>query len=225
MVATGTKGPLERQLRYVIIALALLLLAEVVILSLQPGAGYVASDGGSGFGADGAPTEVASLPTLDNFQESVDRSLFAWNRQPITPGQKPGEEQGPDFSGWQLSGIVSYPGRSSLAIFVDQESGESLVLEEEMYLGERKIHSIAEETVILLDGEKEQVMQLQALDIELSEEEIARRAAAEVSEKAAKPTIKRPGGEKKRDEKEQGEEAQDDKKLLLERLLENESNK
>ena len=217
MVATGTKGPLERLLRYVIIALALILLAEVIILSLQPGAGYVGSDGGASFGADGTPTEVAFLPTLDNFQESVDRSLFAWNRQPITPGQKPGEEQGPDFSGWQLSGIVSYPGRSSLAIFVDQESGESLVLEEEMYLGERKIQSITKETVTLLDGDKEQVMELQALDIELSEEELAKRAEAEASNETAKSKPQQLDAENEAEEHEEGE-----KKSFFERVRENE---
>jgi hypothetical protein len=182
MIAKETRKPLERILSYTIVFLALLFLVEVVFLvevffmSLFIGTG----NGGTGsepvFEFDASPAQLAPLPPLDDFQELVDRSLFAWNRQPRASGKQAGDQEEVDISEWYLSGVVNHAGRNSLAIFVADEGDESLALETGMYLGSWEIERIDEESVIVLKGEKEQVIRLETVDIELPEDKVAQQS-------------------------------------------------
>jgi len=199
MVATETRKPVERILRYAIVFLAVVFLVEVVYMLLRLGSGSGWAGGGSLSGFDASPAEVPLLPPLDDFQELVDRSLFAWNRQPITPGKKTGDDEEIDVSEWHLSGVISHPEHKSLAIFVAESGDKSLALEEGMYLGDWKVESIDGESVMVLDGDKEQVMQLQTVDVELPEDRVAQQSGAsgrEAGDKTSRDARAKSGREK-----------------------------
>lgn len=154
--------PLLKLLKIVIGALIFLLLLEILWLVIMPL--FSDSDDGQNavnLNADLKPIE--SLPPENTFREAVDRSLFAWNRRPVTPeGEQPVDEEGLS-SRWLLSGVVD-TGNEVYAMFA-QSSGDLLLrLEEGMYLERWKIISISPEAVSLQNDGDEEIFRLKEVD-------------------------------------------------------------
>ena len=92
--------------------------------------------------------EIEPLPSIDSYQEVVDRSLFAWNRRPKLGDDESSEALGEVESRWQLTGVVN-TGNTLYAIFNELEGERRLSLETGMYLEKWQIQDISPETVVL----------------------------------------------------------------------------
>ncbi len=163
MASASASKPIERALRTAAIALALILVGEWVLLSAMTGEVQPIENT-----AD-MPNEVTidhytSAP-VDSFGDSIERSLFAWNRKPRNSGNLTGEEENSDPEEWQLSGVIAHFDRRPIALFFNPESQESVRLEEEMFLGSWQVDTIEREAVTLVDGDQKKVIQLQTADI------------------------------------------------------------
>ncbi len=99
-----------------------------------------------------APPAIVPMAAREAFEESVERSLFSWNRRPQVTEQQPVGDEGLP-SKWQLTGVVN-TGHATYAIFSDSSGEQRLRLEEGMYLEKWKLESITAERVMLSDGEE-----------------------------------------------------------------------
>lgn len=100
--------------------------------------------------------QVSPLPGPESFGEIIERSLFSWNRKPLSgeTGTEPSAEGGA-ASPWQLAGLVD-TGRSTYAIFKEVEGRRRLRLEQGDELDGWTIESLDTRQVVLVkDGQRE----------------------------------------------------------------------
>ena len=147
------KTPLVNLLRFVVGVLVLIAVGELTILTLMPMWGHKV-DSPDGVEVDVVLQPIQPMLSINEFQETIDRSLFNRDRRPVTSEKViVGEEI--LKSRWQLSGIVG-DGQKKYAIFADKSSVERLKLEVGMYLDKWKVSAIKPTLVKLeRDGEEE----------------------------------------------------------------------
>lgn len=155
-MATSKNNPLIRMLKGATLFLLVALVAEVVWFSL-----LVSISDGYGIGSQNynvQPPAIVPMASRESFDESVERSLFSWNRRPKATEQQSVSEEGLP-SKWLLTGVVN-TGTATYAIFSDVDGKQRLRLEAGMYLEKWKLESITAEQVTLSDGDETEVFYL-----------------------------------------------------------------
>jgi len=148
-------SPLVRLLRGVTLIFLVALVAEIAWFGLIAGHGSGSDIEPGDYSA--VPPAIVPIPERSAFDESVERSLFSWNRRPGVAAQPVSEE---DLSSkWHLTGIVN-TGSATYAIFSEEAGNQRLRLEKGMYLEKWKLESILEEQVTLSEGDETQVFYL-----------------------------------------------------------------
>lgn len=110
----------------------------------------------NGFGsADALP--VMSLPEISEFQESIDRNIFSWNRKPkFNSGVQGPADISELAKKWKLIGLVNTPD-STYAIFSDANGEIQLRLEPGAELDGWQVDAVEATHATLVKGdEKEQ---------------------------------------------------------------------
>ncbi|WP_461519374.1 hypothetical protein [Porticoccus sp.] len=149
MASAPQNTPLVRLLKASMLVLSVGLVLEIAWLGvLIPLSGEVEA---TDISYNVAPPAIVPMAAREAFEESVERSLFSWNRRPKVSEQPVSEEGLP--SKWVLTGVVN-TGRATYAIFSDSSGEQRLRLEEGMYLEKWKLESITPEQVTLSDGDE-----------------------------------------------------------------------
>lgn len=155
-MATSQHNPLVRLLKGIALLMLVALAVEVawygVLVSLSDGNHLPSQD------YDVEPPAIIPMASRESYDESVERSLFSWNRRPKAPEQQSVSEEGLP-SKWLLTGVVN-TGIATYAIFSDINGDQRLRLEEGMYLEKWKLESITAEQVTLSDGDETEVFYL-----------------------------------------------------------------
>lgn len=123
----------------------------------------------------GAPHK---LPPIDYFDETVERSLFSADRKPITPERQATTANGNPSERWTLSGIID-TGTEVHVIFAEQAGGQTVRLQQGMYLEQWQIGRISAGKVTLSYNGEEDILPLQAASKPL--ERLKRRRPAVAS--------------------------------------------
>lgn len=165
MKSMSSSNPLSIVFAVAVVFLSALLLFEVIVLAIVPRLSLSEADDVLRDG-DRSLKAIDTMPPIDDFQEAIDRSLFSWNRKPIS-AERQSVDEGGLSSRWVLSGVVN-TGEAIYAIFASNSSDQRLRLEEGMYLEKWKITEISPETVALRDGSDEEVFRLREVDLEIS---------------------------------------------------------
>lgn len=148
-------NPLVRMLKGLNLVLLTSLVLEAVWFGLVVSGGGGAEPGISNYSAE-LPA-IVPMAGREAFEETVERSLFSWNRRPNV-AEQPVDEIGLP-SKWHLTGVVN-TGTATYAIFSDESGNQRLRLEQGMYLEKWKLESITAEQVTLSDGEETEVFYL-----------------------------------------------------------------
>ena len=174
-----TANSLVKILRVAIGLLVAVMLLEVAALAVMPG--LLSDEQKISLDFSTQTEDVISYQSSDDFQLSVEKTIFSWNRRPEAPESSEVEPTTEISSKWALSGVVN-TGNATYAIFVEQKGERRLRLEEEMYLDRYKVTSITEEAVVLVseDGDEE--------EFRLLEED---EQSSSVSQKAFRKTANR----------------------------------
>tara|TARA_R110000787_G_scaffold15745_7_gene48658 strand:- start:199 stop:843 length:645 start_codon:yes stop_codon:yes gene_type:complete len=106
----------------------------------------------------GAPHK---LPPIDHFDETVERSLFSANRKPIAPERQATTANGNPSERWTLSGIID-TGAEVHVIFAELAGGQTVRLQQGMYLEQWQVGLISADKVTLTYNGEEDILPLQA---------------------------------------------------------------
>lgn len=149
MVLAQTTSPLVRLLKSFMLVLSVALVLEIAWLGVVMR--FSGTTEAPQLDYSIAPPAIVPMAAREAFEESVDRSLFSWNRRPKVIEQPVSEEGLP--SKWLLTGVVN-TGHTTYAIFSDVNGDQRLRLEKGMYLEKWKLEAITPEQVTLSDGDE-----------------------------------------------------------------------
>ena len=153
-------NPLSNLLVAALAVLAVVLVLELAAIQLATG-GISMPVNAQPYSAAQAP-QLAEVAGLETYQDTIDRSLFSWDRRPRSVAATGQPEQSEELSSrWRLTGIVS-TGTETYAIFNRQDGSQQLRLGSGMYLEKWRIDEISAEQVSLSNNGEEQILRLDA---------------------------------------------------------------
>lgn len=103
-----------------------------------------------------------TLPPMDYFSETVERSLFSPDRKPVTLERQAKTTSGNPSERWALSAIIN-TGSDVYVIFAERAGGQTVRLQQGMYLEQWQIELISPDKVTLSYNGEEDTLQLQSV--------------------------------------------------------------
>lgn len=187
MMKVNSKNPWVTIFRWITICLIALLAVQVLLLLWQMTSNANNTVGDMLVDADQI-SDIKQSQDIETLSEIVDRTLFSWNRKPVTsmgPEGTTASSGGILASKWRLTGLVNTPD-STYAVFSEVDGERRVRLESGMDLDNWSVKNLDTEQVTLASGDDTVVLRLSVTDTPQLETERMEIQDMDIPEAASK---------------------------------------